>query len=125
MTLYARLDNNGYINGFSDTENEIFNTEFEIEEEEFHKLSACSGQCYKIEEGLAVKKKDVDAYLSEWDTKRQNTERIKVLKNMLAETDYKAIKFAEGIIPPEEYESIKQQRQAWRDEINILEVDLE
>lgn len=62
---------------------------------------------------------------TKWDTKRQNTERIKVLKNMLAETDYKAIKFAEGIIPPEEYESIKRQRRAWRDEINILEVDLE
>lgn len=125
MTLYARLDNDGYINGFSDTENEIFNTVFEIEEEEFSKLSACSGQCYKIEEGIAVKKKDVAEYLLQWDTKRQNKERIKVLKAQLAETDYKAIKYSEGIIPPEEYESIKQQRQAWRDEINILEVDLE
>jgi len=123
MTLYARLENDGYINGFSDIQDEIFNTVFEIEEEDFHELSACSGQCFKIENGKAVKKKDVAEYLSEWDTKRQNRERIGVLKNMLTGTDYKAIKFAEGLIPSEEYESIRQERQIWREEINILEGD--
>lgn len=48
-------------------------------------------------------------------------ERIAELKQMLADTDYKAIKYVEGWITPEEYEPIKIQRQSWRDEINRLE----
>lgn len=51
--------------------------------------------------------------------------RIKALKNLLAESDYKAIKYAEGIYTEEEYAPIKNQRQAWRDEINTLESELE
>lgn len=121
MTLYAKIDSKGYIDGFSDIQDEIYNTEFEIEENDFHDLSACSGQCFKIENGAAIKKKDIALYLLEWENKRQNTERVQALKDMLADTDYKAIKFAEGLIPSEEYETIRQQRQAWRDEINILE----
>lgn len=47
--------------------------------------------------------------------------RIAELKQLLAETDYKAIKYAEGQLTAEEYEPIKAQRQSWRDEINNLE----
>ena len=50
--------------------------------------------------------------------------QIENLKFLLAQTDYKAIKYAEGMITPQEYEPIKQQRQAWRDEINELEQQL-
>ena len=61
-------------------------------------------------------------------TERKNredaTKRIIELKANLTATDYKAIKFAEGLITAEEYETIKQQRQAWRDEINELEGQL-
>lgn len=49
---------------------------------------------------------------------------IKDLKQNLANTDYKAIKFAEGLIGQEEYNDIKAQRQSWRDEINSLEAEL-
>lgn len=52
-----------------------------------------------------------------------NMEIIK-LKTKLKETDYQAIKFAEGIITAEEYEPTKQQRQEWRDEINRLEEEM-
>ena len=51
--------------------------------------------------------------------------RIAVLKQKLAETDYKAIKYAEGLLLEKEYSKIKAERQAWRDEINQLEVELE
>ena len=51
--------------------------------------------------------------------------RIKELKQQLTDTDYKAIKYAEGLITDEEYEPIKSQRQAWRDEINELEKEVE
>lgn len=46
--------------------------------------------------------------------------RIMELKSLLAETDYKAIKYAEGLFSEEDYAPIKAQRQEWRDEINEL-----
>lgn len=48
-------------------------------------------------------------------------EQIVMLKQNLADTDYKAIKYAEGLISDEEYGEIKALRQQWRDEINRLE----
>lgn len=47
------------------------------------------------------------------------------LKQLLNDTDYQAIKYAEGQISEEEYAPIKEQRQAWRDRINELETELE
>ena len=52
-----------------------------------------------------------------------NAAKIKALKNELAATDYKALKFLEGELTAEEYEPVKQQRKAWREEINRLEVN--
>lgn len=49
-----------------------------------------------------------------------NSSRIAELKSLLASTDYQAIKYAEGVLSEEEYLSIKEQRQLWRDEINEL-----
>ena len=48
---------------------------------------------------------------------------IAALKSKLSETDYRAIKYAEGLISEEEYANVKVQRQAWRDRINELEKD--
>lgn len=48
-------------------------------------------------------------------------DEVNELKKNLADTDYKAIKYAEGWITEEEYAPIKAQRQAWRDRINELE----
>lgn len=48
-------------------------------------------------------------------------QQIAGLKQNLADTDYKAIKYAEGFISDEDYAEMKAQRQAWRDEINRLE----
>lgn len=49
-----------------------------------------------------------------------NADKIADLKVKLARTDYKAIKYAEGLITEEEYAPIKLQRQSWRDMINLL-----
>ena len=49
---------------------------------------------------------------------------IDSLKSQLSATDYKAIKFAEGLIPIADYEPIKAERQALRDRINELEAQL-
>lgn len=58
-------------------------------------------------------------------TETSNEEKIAELKQQLAETDYQAIKYAEGWLSEEEYEPIKTQRQAWREEINNLELEQE
>lgn len=50
--------------------------------------------------------------------------QITVLKKKLSDTDYQAIKYAEGQISENDYAPIKAQRQAWRDEINRLEEEL-
>lgn len=48
--------------------------------------------------------------------------QIEILKNALAETDYKAIKFMEGEITEEEFAPVRAQRKEWRERINELEV---
>ena len=48
-------------------------------------------------------------------------EQIRELKIQLENTDYKAIKYAEGLLTEEEYAEVKAQRQAWRERINELE----
>jgi len=51
-------------------------------------------------------------------------EQIATLKQNLADTDYQAIKYAEGQISEQDYAPIKAQRQTWRDQINQLEAQL-
>lgn len=46
---------------------------------------------------------------------------IQALKRSLADTDYKAIKYAEGVMADEDYQATGIQRQAWRRRINELE----
>lgn len=50
-------------------------------------------------------------------------ERIEELKRNLADTDYMAIKYAEGWLSDTEYAPVRAQRQAWRDEISRLTED--
>ena len=47
--------------------------------------------------------------------------RIEELKTLLAQSDYKAIKYAEGLITETDYAPIKAMRQSYRAEINTLE----
>ncbi len=65
-------------------------------------------------------------YLSEKDAaekKKQDEKNAKIqsLKDSLNKTDYLAIKYAEGVIPIDQYLPIANQRQVWRDEINQLQ----
>lgn len=49
---------------------------------------------------------------------------IRGLKLLLASTDYKALKHADGALTDEEYEETRLERQELRDKINILEDEL-
>ena len=48
---------------------------------------------------------------------------ITQLKKELSDTDYKAIKFAEGQLTEEEYAPTRSQRASWRAKINKLQED--
>ncbi len=50
--------------------------------------------------------------------------RLQEIVAELQQTDYKAIKFAEGIYTDEEYADTKFARKTLRDEFNILELEL-
>lgn len=55
-------------------------------------------------------------------TDKEIAEReIETLKQNLADTDYQAIKYAEGVMSESEYAPIKQQREDWRYRINYLQ----
>lgn len=59
-----------------------------------------------------------------WGTPTKNSAekvRISQLKRFLLDTDYQAIKYAEGLISEQDYLPLKEQRQLWRNEINSLE----
>ena len=51
--------------------------------------------------------------------------KIRINKDRLKRSDYQAIKFAEGELTEEEFAPIREQRRAWRAEINELEAQLE
>ncbi len=73
--------------------------------------------------------KDFNYYLkaqcpmkSETDLQKDTyREEIQTLKKQLSSTDYKAIKYAEGVLTDEEYQETGIQRQVWRARINELE----
>ena len=53
-------------------------------------------------------------------SKEMAEQRIAELKQKLFDTDYRAIKFAEGELTEEEYAPYREERRAWRKEINSL-----
>ena len=59
------------------------------------------------------------------ETRKANRQKIDAIKAKLQDTDYQAIKYAEGYLSLVEFAPIREQRQAWRDEINRLEEELE
>ncbi|MDR2149903.1 MAG: hypothetical protein LBO67_03630 [Spirochaetaceae bacterium] len=86
--------------------------EAEVSDEEFE-----SGGCLVriIDNTLVIGKTEIEKQTE------QNAERIRYLKRLLADTDYIAVKIAEGSATTEEYAAQIAQRQAWREEIQQLE----
>lgn len=66
----------------------------------------------------------VDIEIEETSFEVPAEDRIAELKQKLYETDYMAIKYAEGRLTKEEYAPMGEQREAWRAEINALEAQL-
>ena len=51
--------------------------------------------------------------------------QISELKQLLTQSDYKALKYAEGWLSAEDFKETLDQRQLWRNQINELESELE
>ena len=75
--------------------------------------SDINGWTYRKE--VCPMKSDQDKQVELWNRE------IFELKEELSQTDYKAIKYAEGVMTDEEYQQTGIQRQAWRRRINELE----
>lgn len=110
-------DENGYVAGYA---NDGFDIDGGIEYNGALPAAFNGGNCkyYHLVEGKLVQNVKLK---NAANTMAANIQRIDELKGFLIETDFQAIKFAEGVLFEEDYTPIRIQRQEWRDEINILE----
>ncbi len=106
---YKAKDGKGYLNLKSPLDEAKLEKYVQITEEEFNRLTYVAPH-EPTEEEIARKEK---------------LARIAELKRLLAASDYEAIKYAEGWFTEQEYAPYKAQRQAYRDEINELEAEVE
>ena len=79
-----------------------------------------SKDAYDEEEQIQIYIPYTEAELRTFDINN----RIIELKHLLAQSDYRAIKYAEGEYTESYYQPFKEQRRAWRAEINELEAEL-
>jgi hypothetical protein len=86
--------------------------EMTLSEEEFE---AAGGLVRLIGGEIILGKTDIELQ------SERNAERVRVLKRLLADTDYIAAKIAEGSATAAEYAAKIAERQAWRAEIAELE----
>lgn len=78
--------------------------------------------------GELVNNPNYGAYVLEQEKLKQKEtieNRINELKQLLKDSDYRAIKYSEGLYTKTEYAPYKEQRQSYREEINQLEAELE
>lgn len=78
-------------------------------------------QYFLRENGIVVRDGEFSICLEYDETQKIQYARIAELKQQLNDTDYKALKYADGVLSEEEYEPVRVVRQAWRDEINEIE----
>lgn len=76
------------------------------------------GKKYKPAETIVEPIKIYIKYTKQEILEKEYNQKIEEYKRMLTETDYKAIKYAEGWISEEEYTYTKSLRQSYRDKIN-------
>lgn len=118
MVIYAILDQDKRVTMWSKSQ---FSTAQAYEIDDYDRFYQCS-YCYYLQDNKLVYD---DKIKEKAERTEQITEQIAELKEQLLRTDYQALKFAEGWIEAEEYSEILKQRQAWRDQINALEKELE
>ena len=115
--FYEKIYEDGHLGSFTQSAELAYKSGWDIENNyisiEDTQQSDINGWTYR---------KDVCPMKTEQDHLRdQYRLEITQLKKQLSDTDYKAIKYAEGILTEEEYAPDKLQRAYWRERINLLE----
>ena len=115
--FYEKIYEDGHLGSFTQSAELAYKSGWDIENNyisiEDTQQSDINGWTYRKE--LCPMKTEEDLL------KDQYRLEITQLKKQLSDTDYKAIKYAEGQISEEEYSEIKSERQGYRDRINYLE----
>ena len=115
--FYEKIYPDGHLGSFTQSAELAYKSGWDIENNFIPisdtQQSDINGWTYKKE--LCPMKTEEDLLKDEYRLE------IQQLKKQLSDTDYKAIKFAEGQISEEEYSEIKSVRQGYRDRINYLE----
>ena len=115
--FYEKIYDDGHLGSFTQSAELAYKSGWDIENNYIPisdtQQSDINGWTYKKE--LCPMKTDEDLL------KDQYRIEITQLKKQLSDTDYKAIKYAEGQISEDEYSEIKSERQGYRDRINYLE----
>ncbi|MDE7329968.1 MAG: hypothetical protein K2N30_02570 [Clostridia bacterium] len=86
----------------------------EVSWDEF--LTALNSGNYELKEDLENNSENLV-----WCAVKNAHREIAEMKSKLMQTDYQAIKFAEGEMSEAEYAEVKEKRRAWRERINELE----
>ena len=115
--FYEKIYDDGHLGSFTQSAELAYKSGWDIENNYIPisdtQQSDINGWTYKKE--LCPMKTEEDLL------KDQYRIEITQLKKLLSDTDYKAIKYAEGQISEEEYASVRAERQGYRDRINYLE----
>lgn len=113
--FYEKIYEDGHLGGFTESPEMAYKMgwyENRISKDDVQQ-SDINGWTYRKE--LCPHKSECDKQIELWNRE------IFELKEELSQTDYKAIKYAEGVMTDEEYQPTGIQRQAWRKRINELE----
>lgn len=115
--FYEKIYEDGHLGSFTQSAELAYKAGWDIEH---NYIAIKDTQVSDIDGCLYVK--ELCPMKTEQDLlKDQYRLEITQLKKQLSDTDYKAIKYAEGQISEEEYASVKELRQGYRDRINYLE----
>ena len=115
--FYEKIYDDGHLGSFTQSAELAYKSGWDIENNyisiEDTQQSDINGWTYRKE--LCPMKTEEDHLRDQYRLE------ITQLKKALSDTDYKAIKFAEGQISESEYSAIRAERQGYRDRINELE----
>lgn len=115
--FYEKIYEDGHLGSFTQSAETAYKFGWDIEHNYIPiadtEQSDVNGWTYRKE--LCPHKSERDLQIEVWNRE------IFELKEELQRTDYKAIKYAEGVMTDEEYQPVGIQRQAWRHRINELE----
>ena len=115
--FYEKIYEDGHLGSYTESAEMAFKMGWDIEHNYIliadTEKSDVNGFTYPKE--LCPHKSERDKQIELWNRE------IFELKEELQRTDYKAIKYAEGVLTDEDYQPTGIQRQAWRKRINELE----